>query len=81
METENRRGNRTSMRGTIYGAWVRGGISVKIKMCRKLKRKYKLSKENITTMKETVKQRMQLKPERMPGYEKQGKFYCQNFYF
>ena len=37
------------------------GINVKGKMCRKLKRKYKLNKENITRVKETLKQRMQLK--------------------
>ena len=33
-------------------------ITMKGKMCRKLKRKYKLNAENITTVKETVKQRM-----------------------
>ena len=47
-------------------------------MCRKLKRKYKLNKENITRVKETVKQRIQLKAQRMQRYEKCGKFYCQN---
>ena len=34
------------------------GINVKGKMCRKLKKKHKLNKENITTVKETEKQRM-----------------------
>ena len=33
-------------------------MDVKGKVCRKLKRKYKLNKESITTVKETVKQRM-----------------------
>ena len=45
-------------------------INVKGKMCRKLKRKYKLDKENITRVKETVKQRMQLQAQRMQRYEK-----------
>ena len=33
--------------------------------CRKLKSKYKLNKENITRVKETVKQRIQLKAQRV----------------
>ena len=57
------------------------GISVNGKMCRKLKRKYKLNKENITTVKETVKQRIRLKAQRMGRYEKLGKFYHQNLIF
>ena len=44
-------------------------------MCRKLKRKYKLNEEN------SVKQRMQLKPQRMQRYEKCRKVYCQNLIF
>ena len=40
-------------------------INGKGKMCRKLKRKYKLNEENVTTVKETVKQRMQLKAQRI----------------
>ena len=40
-------------------------INVKGEMCRKLKRKYKSDKENITRMKKTVKQRMQLKAQRI----------------
>ena len=51
------------------------GISVNGKMCRKLKRKYKLNEENITTVKETVKQRIQLNTQRMGRHEKRGKFY------
>ena len=50
-------------------------------MCRKLKRKHKLNKENITRMKKTVKQRMQLKAQRMRRYKKCGKFYLQNLIF
>ena len=57
------------------------GINVKGKICRKLKRKYKLNIENITRMKETVKQRMQLKAQRMRIYEKHGKLYHQNLIF
>ena len=50
-------------------------------MFRKLKRKYKLNRENITRVKGTVKQRMQLKAQRMQIYEKGGKFYHQNLIF
>ena len=50
-------------------------------MCRELKRKYKLSEENITTAKDTVKQRMQVKVQRMRRYVKREKFYHQNFIF
>ena len=57
------------------------GINVKRKICKKLKRKCKLNEENITRVKETVKQRMQLKAQRMQRYEKHGKFYCQNLIF
>ena len=57
------------------------GINVKENKCRKLKRKYKLKEENITAVKETVKQRMQLKAQGIRRYEKRGKFYCQNLMF
>ena len=40
-------------------------INVRGEMCRKLKRKYKSDEENITRMKKTVKQRMQLKAQRI----------------
>ena len=50
-------------------------------MCRELKRKYKLSEENITTAKDTVKQRMQVKVQRMRRYVKRENFYHQNFIF
>ena len=56
-------------------------INVKGKMCRNLMRKYKLNKENITRVKVTVKQRMQLNTQRMRRYEKRGKFYRQNLLF
>ena len=54
------------------------GINVKGKMCRKLKRKYKLEEENIITVKQTVKQRMHLKVQRRKRYEKRVKCYRQN---
>ena len=57
------------------------GINVKRKMRRKLKWKYKFNEENITVVKETVKQRMQLKAQKMRRYEKCGKFYHQNSIF
>ena len=47
-------------------------------MCGKLKRKYKLNEEIITRVKEKVKQRLQLKVQRMQRYEKRGKFYRQS---
>ena len=37
------------------------GINVKGKMCRELKKKYKFNEENITRVKETLKQRMHFK--------------------
>ena len=67
--------------GTIYSEWVRKGHKCERKMCRKLTRKYKLNKENIIRMKETVNQRMQLKAQRMQRYEKHGKLYWQNVTF
>ena len=81
MEIENRKGNKTSARGAIYSEWAKRCINVKGKMCRELKRKYKLSEENITTAIDTVKQRMQVKVQRMRRYVKRGKFYHQNFIF
>ena len=57
------------------------GINVKRKMRRKLKWKYKFNEENITVVKETVKQRMQLKAQKMRRYEKCGKLYRQNSIF
>ena len=39
---------------------------MKVKICRKLKKKYKLNKENMNNNKETVKQRIQFKAQRMP---------------
>ena len=50
---------------TSYELW-------KEKCVVKLKRKYKLNQENITTVKETVKQRMQLKAQRIRKCEKRG---------
>ena len=42
MKTENGKGNRTSILSELER-----GLNVRRKMCRKLKRKYKLNKENI----------------------------------
>ena len=47
----------------------------------KVKEKKKLSKENITRLKETLKQRMQLKTQEMQRYEKRGKSCYQNLFF
>ena len=57
------------------------GINVKGKICRNSKRKYKLNEENRIRMKETVKQRIQLKARRIGKYEKREKFYGQNLIF
>ena len=81
MKTENEKENRIFTRELSILSELERGISVKGKMCRKLKRKYKLNEENITTVKETVKQRMQHKVQRMRRYEKRGKFYRQNLIF
>ena len=43
------------------------GMNVKGRACRTLKRKYKINKDNI--IKETVKQKMQLKAQRLRKYE------------
>ena len=60
--------------GTIHLSELERGMNVKGKMCRNFKRKYKLNKENITTVKETVIQRMQLQAQTMRRYEKYGKY-------
>ena len=57
------------------------GVNVKGKACRTMKRKYKIEKDNINTVKETIKQRMQLKAQRLRRYEKRNKFYRQNMIF
>ena len=43
-------------RGTFYTELARAEHTFERKMCRMLKRKYKLNKKNITRVKETVKQ-------------------------
>ena len=50
-------------------------------MCRKLKRKYKLDKENITGEGNHMQQRMPIKAQRMRRCEKCEKFYHQNLIF
>ena len=54
------------------------GINVKGRKCRKMIKKYQLTKENILSVKETIKQKMQLKAQRIRRYEKRSKFYRQN---
>ena len=55
-------------------------INVKGRACITLKRKYKINKDSIIC-KKTVKQKMQLKAQRLRRYEKGNKFYCQNVTF
>ena len=44
------------------------GINVKGRACRTLKRKYKINKVNIIIIKDTAKQKMQLKTKRLRRY-------------
>ena len=44
------------------------GINVKRRACRTLKRKYKTNKVNIIIIKDTAKQKMQLKSKRLRRY-------------
>lgn len=43
---------------------LKTGIDVKGRACRTLKRNYKIGKDSIIIIKETVKKKMQLKPQR-----------------
>lgn len=55
------------------------GINIKGKAYRTLKRRYIINNDNIIIIKEkNVKQKMQLKAQRLRRYEKRNKFYCQN---
>ena len=73
MPEKKRHGNRKWKRKEIEhlrGEWSilsesERGINAKRKMCGKLKKKHKLNIENITRIKETVKQRIQFKAQRM----------------
>ena len=53
---KNGKGTKTYTRGTFYTELVRAGHTFERKICRMLKRRYKLNKKNITRVKETVKQ-------------------------
>ena len=58
------------------------GINVKTRKGRKVKRKYKLQNENDTIMaKERIKQKVQVKAQRIRKFEKRTKFYKQNKIF
>ena len=56
------------------------GINVKGEACRTLQRKYKINKDNVI-IKNTVKQKLQLKAQRLRRYEKRNNFYRQNMIF
>ena len=58
------------------------GINVKTRKRRRVKRKHKLQNENdITTAKERIKQKVQVKAQRIRRFEKRTKFYRQNKIF
>ena len=57
------------------------GIDVKGRKCRRMIKIHQLTKENITSVKETIKQKMQLKAQRIRRYERRSKFYRQNMIF
>ena len=63
---------------------IQGELSILTELqrgIRTLKRKYKINKDNINIIKETVKQKMQLEAQRCWRYEKRDTFYCQNMIF
>ena len=57
------------------------GVNVKGKECRKLIRKFKVTEDNIDVVKETIKQKMQLKAQRLRRFDKRNRFYRQNMIF
>ena len=59
------------------------GLAVKTRKARKVIRDYKLSPEQtkISEIKETLKQKIQLKAQRIRRYEKRTKFFRQNILF
>ena len=57
------------------------GIDVKGRKCRRMIKVHQLTKENIASVKETTKQKMQLKAQRIRRYERRSKFYRQNMIF
>ena len=55
------------------------GVKVKSRILKKMKEKYKMKKlDDLTLLKETLKQKIQFKVQRMRRYEKRTNFYRQN---
>ena len=55
------------------------GVKVKSRILKKMKKKYKMKKlDDLTLLKETLKQKIQFKVQRMRRYEKRTNFYRQN---
>ena len=55
------------------------GVKVKPRILNKMKKKYKMkNSEDLAPLKENLKQKIQLKAQRMRRYDKKSKFYCQN---
>ena len=55
------------------------GVKVKSRILKKMKKKYKMKKlDDLTLLKETLKQKIQFKVQRMRRYEKSTNFYRQN---
>ena len=55
------------------------GVKGKSRILNRMKKKYNMKKlDDLTTLKETLKQKTQLKALRMRRYEKRTKFYRQN---
>ena len=57
------------------------GVNVKGRRLRKMTKKYKLTSKDILEVNEMIKQKMQLKAQRMRRYDKRSKFYRQNMIF
>ena len=58
------------------------GVNVEIRMSRNIEKKYKISDENtLLIAKESLKQRMQVKAQRLRRLEKRDRFYRQNKVF
>ena len=79
MEREIRKRNRVYTRRIFTE--LQKGINVKGGACETLKRKYTINKHNIITIKETVKQKLRLKVQRLRRYQKRNNFYRQNVIF
>ena len=55
------------------------GVKVKSRILKKMKKKYKMKKlDDLTLLKETLKQKIQFKVQRMRRYKKRTNFYRQN---